>query len=85
MRIICLEELALSAQKKPTNLTINADLLREAKALNINLSQAFEVHLAELVKAKKQEKWLLENREAIDAYNRFVDENGVFSDAWRSF
>jgi antitoxin CcdA len=85
MRIICLWESAMSAQKKPTNLTINADLLREAKALDINLSQAFETHLAELVKAKKQEKWLVENREAIDAYNRFVDEHGVFSDGWRSF
>jgi antitoxin CcdA len=85
MRIICLWESAMSAQKKPTNLTINADLLREAKALDINLSQAFEKHLAELVKAKKQEKWLVENREAIDAYKRFVDDHGVFSDGWRSF
>jgi antitoxin CcdA len=75
----------MSIQKKPTNLTINADLLREAKALDINLSQAFETHLAELVKTKKQEKWLAENREAIEAYNRFVDENGVFSDGWRIF
>ena len=85
MRIICLEEPAMSAQKKPTNLTINADLLREAKALDINLSQVFEAHLAELVKTKKQDKWLTENREAINAYNQFVDEHGVFSDGWRSF
>ena len=85
MRIIQLEEPTMSAQKKPTNLTINADLLREAKALDINLSQTFETHLAELVKAKKREKWLAENRDAIDAYNRFVDEHGVFSDGWRSF
>ena len=75
----------MSTQKKPTNLTINAELLREAKALDINLSQAFEAHLAVLVKTKKKEKWLTENREAVDAYNRFVDENGVFSDGWRSF
>ncbi len=75
----------MSAQKKPTNLTINADLLREAKALDINLSQVFEAHLAELVKTKKQDKWLTENREAINAYNQFVDEHGVFSDGWRSF
>ena len=35
--------------KKAANLSINADLLREAKALEINLSQAFEAYLAELV------------------------------------
>ncbi len=85
MHIISLVEPAMSAQQKPTNLTINADLLRESKAVDTNLSQAFEAHLAVMVKTKKQEKWLAENREAIDAYNRFVDENGVFSDGWRSF
>jgi len=41
------------ASKKATNLSIRSDLLYEAKALKINLSQAFETHLAELVKAKK--------------------------------
>ena len=73
------------ASKKATNLSISSDLLFEAKALKINLSQAFETHLAELVKAKKQEQWLEENREAINANNQFVDKNGVFSDGWRSF
>ena len=73
------------ASKKATNLSIRSDLLFEAKALNINLSQAFETHLAELVKAKKQAQWLEENSEAINANNQFVDKNGVFSDGWRSF
>lgn len=71
--------------KKAANLSIRADLLQEAKAMNINLSQAFESHLAELVQAKKREKWLEENREAIEAYNRYVEAYGVFSDGWRSF
>jgi antitoxin CcdA len=76
---------AQTTPKKATNLSISAELLREAKMLDINLSQAFEVHLAELVNAKKQQKWLAENRDAIAAYNHFVDEHGVFSDGWRSF
>ncbi|QSA97043.1 type II toxin-antitoxin system CcdA family antitoxin [Methylococcus sp. EFPC2] len=71
--------------KKSANLSVRSDLLAEAKALNINLSQAFETHLSELVKIKKRERWLEENREAIEAYNRRVEEDGVFSDAWRSF
>ncbi|MFM8330668.1 MAG: type II toxin-antitoxin system CcdA family antitoxin [Candidatus Methylumidiphilus sp.] len=76
---------AQAAAKKATNLSINAELLREAKALDINLSQAFEAHLAELVRAKKQKRWLDENREAINAYNGFVEGQGVFSEGWRSF
>ena len=78
----------MSAQptpKKATNLSINAELLRQAKMLDINLSQAFETHLSELVRAKKRANWLEENQDAIEAYNRFVDEHGVFSDGWRSF
>ena len=73
------------ASNKATNLSIRSDLMFEANALKINLSQAFETHLAELVKAKKQAQWLEENREAINANNQFVDKNGVFSDGWRSF
>ncbi|MFJ5387634.1 type II toxin-antitoxin system CcdA family antitoxin, partial [Pectobacterium sp. CHL-2024] len=30
-------------------------------------------------------KWQEENREAIDALNRFHDENGCFSDEYRTF
>ncbi len=54
---------AQPAPKKTTNLSINADLLREAKALDINLSQAFETQLAELVKAKKAKSYLPALRE----------------------
>lgn len=71
--------------KRATNLSIRADLLAEARALKINLSQAFESHLAELVRTRKRELWLMENRGAIDAYNQRVEEEGVFSDGWRTF
>ncbi len=73
------------APKRATNLSIRADLLAEAKALKINLSQALETHLAELIRARKREQWLGENREAIDAYNQRVEREGVFSDGWRTF
>ena len=32
----------VSAPKKPTNVSVNGDLLREARELDINLSQALE-------------------------------------------
>jgi antitoxin CcdA len=74
-----------SARKRPTNLTVNEDLLRQARALGINLSQAFEQKLEELVRAAKAERWIEENREAIEAHNRWVRENGVFGDKYRLF
>ena len=68
---------------KPANLSVNAALLDEAKALDINLSRAFEHHLAELVSRKREEAWQTENGEGIDAYNRLVQKHGVFGDKWR--
>ncbi len=74
-----------NAPKKATNLSINSDLLRQAKELNINLSQAVEKYLSEMLRETKQQRWLAENREAIAVYNKRVEENGVFSDGLRRF
>ena len=73
------------APKKPTNLSINSDLLRVAKELNINISATLEAKLIELVKTQAKEKWLKDNQEAINSYNQHVEENGAFSDEFRSF
>jgi antitoxin CcdA len=71
--------------KKATNVTIRGDLLEEARALNINLSQEFEQHLAEVVRRHRAERWKQDNREAIRAYNKFVEENGIWSDEFRTW
>ncbi len=73
------------APKKPTNVTINSDLLTEAKKLKINLSATLETSLIELVSTNKREPWKQQNKAAIEAYNQLVDENEVFSDELRSF
>ena len=75
----------VSAPKRPANVTVNADLLQRARALDINLSQTLESALVEAVAQKARERWLAENREAIDAYNRDVEKNGCFGDRFRSF
>jgi len=51
----------LGAPKKPTNLTINSDLLAQAKNLNINMSAVLESALADKVKRIMQSDWLEEN------------------------
>jgi antitoxin CcdA len=72
-----------SAVKKPTNLTVNSDLLSRARKLNINLSATLEKALvAELKNAEKQ-SWLKKNKKAISALNNFSEKNGLFSDSYR--
>jgi len=73
------------AQKKSANLSINSDLLRQAKLLNINLSQALEQHLTEIVRQEKRRQWLEENQGALEEYNRRIESHGTFSDGLRKF
>ncbi len=74
-----------SAQKKPTNLTVNSDLLRIAKELNINISATLEQALADKVREQKRQIWLAENKQAIEDYNQFIENKGIFSDGLRKF
>lgn len=73
------------APKKSANLSVNSDLLRQSKELHINLSQALEQKLIEILQKKLREQWLNQNREALEDYNRWVEKHGVFSDGLRRF
>lgn len=74
-----------NAAKRAVNVSVNADLASKAKALGINLSEALEMRLAELVAAAERQRWLEENRAAIDAYNERVLEGTILSDLERQF
>jgi antitoxin CcdA len=74
-----------SAPKKSANLSINADLLHQAKQLNINLSQTLEQRLAEIIRQAQSKQWLEENQRALDEYNRRIEARGAFSDGLRRF
>lgn len=72
-------------RKRAVNLSIDADLLAEAKAAGTNLSALLEQALQERLSAGRIERWKLENRPAIESHNRLVREHGLFSDDWRKF
>lgn len=71
--------------KRATNVSVNQGLLEEARALDINLSATLEKALEAEVRARKREKWLAENREAIEGYNRRIAREGLASDHVRAF
>ncbi len=74
-----------SAPKKSTNLSINSDLLHEAKALKLNLSATFEIALLNELKVARRAKWLAENKQAIDNCNKLANTQGLFADKHRVF
>ena len=69
--------------KRATNVSINQGLLEDARALDINLSATLERALEAEVRARRRERWLEENREAIEAYNARIERDGVFSPMFR--
>ena len=73
------------APKKAVNVSINSDLLRQARELKVNLSQTLETQLERLIREERARRWQEQNREAIEAHNRFVEKHGVFSDRLRRF
>lgn len=73
------------APKKPTNVSINSDLLSQARSLKINLSATLEQALTEQLRERRRAEWRQENAPAIRAYNDHVEKYGTFGDSVRKF
>lgn len=71
--------------KKATNITLSADVLSDAKAFGINISQACDGFLRERVKQERERHWLSQNAEFIDEYNKTIETEGLPLDQYRSF
>lgn len=74
-----------SEEKSPVNLRIRVSLKEKAKRLGVNLSQTLEKSLEAEIRRREQLEWLESNRQAIEAYNRRIDERGPALAAYRSF
>jgi antitoxin CcdA len=73
------------APKRPTNVSLNTRLLKEAKALKINVSRAAEQGLAAQIAEARAKAWKAENREAIQAANKYVEKHGLPLGRYRQF
>lgn len=74
-----------SPSRKSVNLSIDADLLAEAKALKVNVSRAADAGLAKAISLRKAEVWLEENRPAIEENNRYFEQHGLPFSEYRGF
>ena len=71
--------------RRPTNLSIDAELLSIAKEVGVNISRSAEVGIQQAVNNKLRELWLQENKEALLSSNAFIEENGLPLEKFRSF
>lgn len=75
----------IAATKRATNVSLRSDLIEEARQLDINVSEACERGLFDEVARARREKWLAENRAAIEASNAYVEEHGLPLARYRMF
>jgi antitoxin CcdA len=80
-----LQGLPPAVPRRATNITLPEPLLQAARALNINLSQACERGLAAAVAETRAQQWLQDNRDAMDAWNAYVEHHGLPLAVFRQF
>ena len=76
---------ASDTSKRPVNLSINARTLDMARELGINLSQTVDGFLTGEVHRRYWERWNADNKEAIDAYNARIEQEGLPLAQYRGF
>jgi antitoxin CcdA len=63
--------------RKAINLTLDAQVIAEAESLGINISAACEQGLVVAISKARGEKWLRENRAALESSNAWVEKHGL--------
>ena len=74
-----------TSSRRPTNVTLPAELLEEARALDLNISQACEQGLKAAIASIRAQQWLAENRSSLEASRQYVEEKGLPLAEYRVF
>lgn len=76
---------AQTATRRATNVTLPTDLLTQARALGLNVSQACEQGLKAEIDRSRAARWLTENHEALVSSHDYVERNGLPLSEFRQF
>jgi antitoxin CcdA len=60
-------------------------LVAEARQLELNASRIVEDRLRKVVTDERARRWLEENRAGFEAFERFVEKNGIFGEDERAW
>ncbi|GLQ29292.1 type II toxin-antitoxin system CcdA family antitoxin [Sulfitobacter pacificus] len=71
----------MGVQKRATNLSLDKELLKDAEALGVNISAAAE----QGVRQALRDAWLTENRASMEAWDEWVEKNGLPLEEYRMF
>ncbi len=71
--------------KRATNVSLSEKLVAEARELGLSVSQCCEAGLAAAVKQARGQRWMEENRAAIESNNAWVEKHGLPLERYRKF
>ncbi|MEB7587796.1 type II toxin-antitoxin system CcdA family antitoxin [Serratia rubidaea] len=76
-----------TTQRETQSVTVAVErgLLNRAREAGINLSATLTAALDAELRQYEAKRWQEENREGLEALNRFHEEHGCFSDEYRMF
>lgn len=74
-----------SGKRKPVNLSLDTGIVAAAREAGLNLSQVSEAGLAAAVGKARRERWVQENRAALESSNAWVEKNGLPFAKYRRF
>lgn len=66
-----------TGKRKSVNMSIDTGIVTAAKDVGVNLSRVTEAALRVAIKAERERRWKDDNRQWIEAQNRWIDENGI--------
>ena len=73
------------AGRRATNVTLPVDLITEARALGLNISEACERGLKAEIARSRATQWLEQNQDALTSSNDYVERNGLPLAGFRQF
>ncbi len=72
-------------RRKAANLSLDSELVSQARELNLNVSKAAEDGLRRAIKSERERLWLIENADAIAEANAYVEKHGLPFAKYRTF
>jgi antitoxin CcdA len=69
-------ERVTSGKRKSVNLSLDTGIVAAARAAGLNLSQISEAAIHAATRAEQERRWKEDNRPAIEAWDRWYEENG---------
>ena len=74
-----------SGKRKPVNLSLDTGVVSAARNAGLNLSQVCEAAIRDATSKEIARRWQEDNRERIEAWNAWIDENGLPLAEYRQF